>query len=112
MFRHPSPGLVTITTDMGYAHTSSAGAGIVLSSSGDVLTTNQLIQGATVIHVNDPASHRTFDLSLRRAGYFGIASVVQLSPDESTAAQKPVCPTGHDTSASGLTNDSEFTFGS
>ncbi|MGH7743652.1 MAG: S1C family serine protease [Candidatus Dormibacteria bacterium] len=47
------PALVDINTRLGYQNGDAAGTGIVLSSSGEVLTNNHVINGATSIAVTD-----------------------------------------------------------
>ena len=48
-------GVVDVTTVLGYEHASAAGTGIVLTASGEVLTNNHVIRGATTITVTDQA---------------------------------------------------------
>jgi len=45
------PGIVDIYTNLGYQQASAAGTGIVLTSSGEILTNNHVIRGATSIKV-------------------------------------------------------------
>src|SRR5215813_2949161 len=49
----PSPrtGVAVVTTDLGYEGSGAAGTGIVVSASGEVLTNNHVIRGATSVHV-------------------------------------------------------------
>lgn len=54
------PGLVDINTTLGYQGASGAGAGIVLDSSGDVLTNNHVIEGATEITAVSLANSQTY----------------------------------------------------
>ena len=54
------PGLVDIVSTDGLAQASSAGTGIVLTSSGEVLTNNHVVQGATAIKVTDIGNGRTY----------------------------------------------------
>jgi S1-C subfamily serine protease len=52
-------GVVTITTRLGYENGQAAGTGMVLTSSGEVLTNNHVIAGATTITVAVPGTgHR------------------------------------------------------
>jgi S1-C subfamily serine protease len=52
-------GVVVINTNLSYAGSSAAGTGMVISSSGEVLTNNHVIRGATSISVIDPTTgHR------------------------------------------------------
>lgn len=59
-------GVVTVTTRLGYEGSAAAGTGMVLTSSGEVLTNNHVIAGATTIRVAVPGS-RTY--SARVVGY-------------------------------------------
>jgi S1-C subfamily serine protease len=55
-----SPALVDIVTTLGYQHAAAAGTGLVLSRSGEVLTNNHVIEGATAIRVTDVGNGRTY----------------------------------------------------
>lgn len=55
-----APGLVDINTRMGYQNGEGAGTGIVLSPSGEVLTNNHVINGATSINVTDIGNGQTY----------------------------------------------------
>jgi S1-C subfamily serine protease len=61
------PGLVNITTTLGYQHARAAGTGMVLTSSGEVLTNNHVINGATSIRATDVGNGRTYQA--RVVGY-------------------------------------------
>jgi S1-C subfamily serine protease len=52
------PGLVDINTTLSYQEEQAAGTGMVLSSSGEVLTNNHVIDGATSISVTDVGNGR------------------------------------------------------
>ena len=54
------PGLVDIVTTLGYQHAKAAGTGLVLTPSGEVLTNNHVIEGATSIRVTDIGNGRTY----------------------------------------------------
>ncbi len=54
------PGMVYINTELGYQDSAGAGTGIVLTSSGEVLTNNHVISGATSISATDLATGRTY----------------------------------------------------
>ena len=56
----PIPGIVDVYTNLGYQGEAAAGTGIVLSSSGVVLTNNHVIRGATSIKVVDLDNGRTY----------------------------------------------------
>lgn len=53
-------GVVDITTRMDYQNAVGAGTGIVLSPSGEVLTNNHVISGATSISVTDVQTGRSY----------------------------------------------------
>jgi S1-C subfamily serine protease len=53
-------GVVVIDTNLGYQQAQAAGTGMVLTSSGTVLTNNHVIRGATAIRVVVPATGRSF----------------------------------------------------
>src|SRR4051794_5899671 len=51
-------GAVVIETNLAYQGSAAAGTGIVLSSSGEILTNNHVIHGATSIDVVVPGTGR------------------------------------------------------
>jgi S1-C subfamily serine protease len=53
-------GAVIVNTRIAYGGGAGAGTGIVLTSSGTVLTNNHVIRGAGTIHVTVPSSGRTY----------------------------------------------------
>jgi S1-C subfamily serine protease len=53
-------GVVDIDTQLGYQSAVGAGTGIVLSPSGDVLTNNHVINGATSIRATDVGTGRSY----------------------------------------------------
>jgi S1-C subfamily serine protease len=53
-------GIVDINTRLGYQNAAGAGTGIILTSSGQVLTNNHVIAGATSIRVTLVATGRTY----------------------------------------------------
>jgi S1-C subfamily serine protease len=55
-----SPALVDVNTTLGFRHAAAAGTGIVLGSSGVVLTNNHVIEGATSIRATDIGNGRTY----------------------------------------------------
>jgi S1-C subfamily serine protease len=54
------PGLVDVVATDGYQQATSAGTGIVLTSNGEILTNNHVIEGATAIKVTDVGNGRTY----------------------------------------------------
>jgi len=59
-------GVVDIDTVLGYQNAEAAGTGMVLTASGEILTNNHVIQGATSITVTVVSTGRTY-----RAGVVG-----------------------------------------
>jgi S1-C subfamily serine protease len=55
-----TPGLVDVNSTFSYQSASGAGTGIVLTSSGEVLTNNHVINGATAISVTDLGNGKTY----------------------------------------------------
>src|SRR3984957_5950787 len=53
------PALVDVVSTDGYQGASSAGTGIVLTSTGEILTNNHVIEGATSIKVTDIGNGKT-----------------------------------------------------
>jgi S1-C subfamily serine protease len=54
------PGLVDIVTTLSYQRAQAAGTGMVLTRSGEVLTNNHVIEGATSISVTDVGNGRSY----------------------------------------------------
>ncbi len=54
------PGLVDVVSTLDYGQAEAAGTGIVLSSSGEVLTNNHVVEGATSIAVTDIGNGKTY----------------------------------------------------
>jgi S1-C subfamily serine protease len=79
------PGIVDVVSTLGYQNGEAAGTGIVLTSSGLILTNNHVINGATSIKVRDVGNGRVYP-----------ATVVGYSQDNDIAVLKL-------TGASGLT---------
>ncbi len=61
------PALVDINTTLGYQQEKAAGTGLVLTSSGEILTNNHVIEGATSITATDIGNGRTYQA--RVVGY-------------------------------------------
>jgi S1-C subfamily serine protease len=74
---HPiGTGVVVINTNLAYQNASAAGTGIVLTSSGEILTNNHVIAGATTIRVVVPKTAHTY--IARVVGYDTTADVAVL----------------------------------
>ncbi len=58
------PGLVDVTSTLGYAEATAKGTGIVLTSNGEILTNNHVINGATSVSVTDIGNGKTYQATV------------------------------------------------
>ncbi len=70
------PGLVDVDATLGYQNAVSEGTGMVLTSSGEVLTNNHVIDGATSVKVTDVGNGRTYPATV--VGYDEDADIAVL----------------------------------
>jgi S1-C subfamily serine protease len=63
----PNVGIVDIYTTLGFENGLAAGTGMILTRSGEVLTNNHVIEGATKFKVVDVTTHRRYTATV--AGY-------------------------------------------
>jgi S1-C subfamily serine protease len=54
------PGLVDVTSTLGFQQATAKGTGIVLTSNGEILTNNHVINGATSVSVTDIGNGQTY----------------------------------------------------
>ena len=73
-----SPALVDINTNLSYQNEQAAGTGIVLTSNGEVLTNNHVIDGATSISVTDIGNNQTYKANVVGYDRSGDIAVIQL----------------------------------
>jgi S1-C subfamily serine protease len=73
------PGLVDVTTTLGYQNATAKGTGIVLTSNGEVLTNNHVINGATSVRVTDIGNGKTYKATVIGYDESQDAAVLQLS---------------------------------
>ena len=73
-----SPDLVDINTNLSYESEQAAGTGIVLTSNGEVLTNNHVIDGATSISVTDIGNSQTYKANVVGYDRTGDVAVIQL----------------------------------
>ena len=59
-----TPGLVDINTTLGYAQAAAAGTGMVVTSNGEVITNNHVIDQATSIKVTDIGNGQTYNATV------------------------------------------------
>ena len=79
------PGLVDVTSALGYAGETSAGTGLVLAPAGEVLTNNHVIEGATSIKVTDVGNGSTYTATV--AGYDTSADLAVLKLQNASGLQ-------------------------
>jgi S1-C subfamily serine protease len=60
----PTTGVVLVNTNLALQGATAAGTGIVLTKTGEVLTNNHVIAGATTITVTVPTSKKTYSASV------------------------------------------------
>lgn len=60
----PYQGVVDVDTTLGYQRSAAAGTGIIVSSSGQVLTNNHVIKGATKISVVDVVTRKRYSANV------------------------------------------------
>ena len=60
----PNVGIVDIYTTLGYAHGLAAGTGMIITRSGEVLTNNHVIAGATKFKVVDVTTHHKYSATV------------------------------------------------
>jgi S1-C subfamily serine protease len=59
-----NPSIVNVNTVLGFQNRQAAGTGIVLTSEGEVLTNNHVVEGATSIQVTDVGNRRTYQATV------------------------------------------------
>lgn len=72
------PGLVDINTNLSYEDEQAAGTGMVLTSSGVILTNNHVIDGATSISVTDVGNGKTYSANVVGYDRTGDVAVIKL----------------------------------
>jgi S1-C subfamily serine protease len=72
-------GIVDIYPKLGYLHGRAAGTGMILSRSGEVLTNNHVISGATQFRVVDVMTHRTYSAGVVGYSVSRDVAVLQLA---------------------------------
>jgi len=80
-----SPGLVNINTTLGYQGGQAAGTGMVLTSDGEVLTNNHVVEGATSISVTDVGNGKTYTAKV--VGYDRTEDVAVIKLDNASGLE-------------------------
>jgi len=73
------PGLVDVTSTLGYQNAKAMGTGIVLTSNGEILTNNHVINGATSVSVTDIGNGKTYKATVVGYDVSKDIAVLQLS---------------------------------
>ena len=75
----PNVGIVDIYTTLGFQSGAAAGTGMIVSRSGEVLTNNHVIAGATKYKVVDVTTHRTYSATVVGYSVSRDVAVLQLA---------------------------------
>jgi S1-C subfamily serine protease len=75
----PNVGIVNIYTTLGYQNGVAAGTGMILTRSGEVLTNNHVIAGATKFKVVDVTAHRRYSATVLGYSVSRDIAVLQLA---------------------------------
>jgi S1-C subfamily serine protease len=73
------PAIVDVTSTLGYQQATAKGTGIVLTSNGEILTNNHVINGATSISVTDIGNGKTYKATVVGYDESHDIAVLQLS---------------------------------
>jgi S1-C subfamily serine protease len=73
------PGLVDVTSTLGYQQATAMGTGIVLTSNGEILTNNHVVNGATSVSVRDIGNGKTYKATVVGYDQSHDVAVLQLS---------------------------------
>ncbi|WP_157535750.1 S1C family serine protease [Kitasatospora mediocidica] len=82
------PSLVDINVTLGYQGGQAAGTGIVLTSTGEVLTNNHVIDGASSVTATDVGNGRTYTATVVGYDRTGDLAVLQLKDASGLATAK------------------------
>ena len=84
----PNVGIVDIYTTLGYERGLAAGTGMILTRSGEVLTNNHVIAGATKFKVVDVRTHRRYSATVVGYSVSRDIAVLQLAHASSLSTVK------------------------
>ena len=73
------PGIVDVTSTLGFQNATAKGTGIVLTSNGEILTNNHVINGATSVSVTDIGNGKTYKATVVGYDESHDIAVLQLS---------------------------------
>ncbi len=80
-----APALVDVNSTFSYQGAQGAGTGVVLSSTGEILTNNHVIDGATKISVTDVGNGKTYNAAV--VGYDASHDIAVLQLDGASGLQ-------------------------
>ena len=72
------PGIVDVTSTLGFQNATAKGTGIVLTSNGEILTNNHVIRGATSLKVTDVGNGKTYTATVVGYDASDDVAVIQL----------------------------------
>jgi S1-C subfamily serine protease len=73
------PGVVDVTSTLAYQNATAKGTGIVMTSNGEILTNNHVVEGATSISVTDIGNGKTYKATVLGYDQSQDVAVLQLS---------------------------------
>ena len=73
------PGIVDVTSTLGYQQATAKGTGIVLTANGEILTNNPVVNGATSVSVTDIGNGKTYKATVVGYDESHDIAVLQLS---------------------------------
>jgi S1-C subfamily serine protease len=76
---HVDPGLVDVISTLSYQDATAYGTGIVLTSNGEILTNNHVVNGATSVKVIDKGNGKTYNATVVGYDESADVAVLQLS---------------------------------
>jgi len=76
----PNAGIVDIYTTLGYQNAQAAGTGMIVDSSGEVLTNNHVIRGATQFKLVEVSTKRTYNATVVGYSVSADVAVLQIQP--------------------------------
>jgi S1-C subfamily serine protease len=102
---HVDPGLVDVISTLGYEGGTAYGTGIVLTSNGEILTNNHVVEGATAIKVRDIGNGETYTAKVVGYDEKDDVAVIQLQDASglttATTGDSSTVATGNDVVALG-----------
>jgi S1-C subfamily serine protease len=86
----PNAGIVDIYTRLGYEQGIAAGTGMILTRSGEILTNNHVIRGATNFKIVDVTTHKVYSANITNVPGYSVSRDVAVLQLRSAAGLQPV----------------------